>query len=614
MPRTHGHTTNGRMSGAYRSWKAMMARCYNKNASNYKHYGGRGIKVCERWRTFENFLADMGERPDGLTLGRKNNDGDYCLANCEWESQSSQVLNSRNNRQITIGDETRPASVWARHFGVSPALALGRISRGWAPERAVSELPKPAGCSLDDWLGKMIGDREVVAVVRTGKQQGRKLRVRCPAGHEATGSPREVAKPCRACHRISDAPIKIGDRFGDRSVVGRVLRPNGRYAWEVECAQGHKALLSGRGGMEKLCGRCVSGRIWDEDEKKILREHRSASATDLAALLPGRTPTAIKSYRNRHAGLVTGHGWPWEEWELAIVRSLGADLTTSELAERLPARRSGAIAAKRSELGVVMSDVTDLRNAHPGSDLTGRRFGRLVVVALASRGPTKWLCKCDCGREHTTRSSNLLRGGSESCGCLRSELASARLSAQAKTHGLSRTPEYSAWRSMMSRCYNPKDAAYPRYGGRGIKVCKRWHKLENFLADMDERPPGLSLDRLDNDGNYEPTNCEWRTDEEQQNNRRDNNYVTWNGETLTEEQWIRRTGLPVRERLRAGWPVEAALTVPKLVPAVDAIACPRCGVPAGEPCVSLRSGKLTKRPHKIRTRSYRAQRRKSGGR
>lgn len=300
MPRTHGHTSNGKMSGAYRSWKAMMARCYNKNASNYEHYGGRGIRVCKRWHKFENFLADMRDRPDGMTLGRKDNDGDYCPANCEWESRSSQALNTSRNHQITIDGETRPVSAWARHFGVSPTIALSRLKRGWAPERAVSELPKPAGCSLEDWLGKTVGDREVLAVVRTGKRQNKKLRVRCPVGHEATGSLREVARPCRACRRISDAPIKIGDRFGDRRVVGRVLRANGKYAWEVECAQGHKALLSGRGGMEKQCGKCVNGLVWGEDEKKILREHSSASATDLAALLPGRTPTAIKMYRKRH--------------------------------------------------------------------------------------------------------------------------------------------------------------------------------------------------------------------------------------------------------------------------------------------------------------------------
>lgn len=117
----------------------------------------------------------------------------------------------------------------------------------------------------------------------------------------------------------------------------------------------------------------------------------------------------------------------------------------------------------------------------------------------------------------------------------------------------------------MSRCYNPKDIRYPNYGGRGITVCERWHTLENFLADMGKRPPGLTLDRLDNDGNYELSNCEWRTNRDQANNKRNNKLLTLHGKTQTRAQWSRKLGIAagtIGQRLASGWSVERALTTP----------------------------------------------------
>lgn len=121
------------------------------------------------------------------------------------------------------------------------------------------------------------------------------------------------------------------------------------------------------------------------------------------------------------------------------------------------------------------------------------------------------------------------------------------------------------WCHMHARCYNPKAANFDNYGGRGISVCERWHTFENFLADMPPRPDGLTLDRIDCNGNYEPSNCRWASRYEQVINRRCTHWLTFNGETLCLRDWGRKLGVPyqtIRTRLVKGWNVERALTVP----------------------------------------------------
>lgn len=190
-------------------------------------------------------------------------------------------------------------------------------------------------------------------------------------------------------------------------------------------------------------------------------------------------------------------------------------------------------------------------------DRTGKRFGRLTVVGVVQPycKTNKWQCICDCGKVKEIHVSNFCN--TKSCGCLCAE----NLSKMRKTHGMAKTRIYHIWCNMRRRCNDVKNQAYDRYGGRGITVCERWMKFENFLKDMGERPEGMSLDRIDNNSGYSPDNCRWATTVEQNNNQRKNVFITLEGKTQTLAQWCREKGMLyrlVRKRLHLGWSPERA--------------------------------------------------------
>lgn len=160
-------------------------------------------------------------------------------------------------------------------------------------------------------------------------------------------------------------------------------------------------------------------------------------------------------------------------------------------------------------------------------NIKGQRFGRLIVLRRdgSSSNSATWLCKCDCGKRFIAFGGNIRKGDTTSCGCFRSEVTSARSIQHGHLIGSTKenrktTKTYRAWSNMLSRCRNPNVKRYPDYGGRGIKVCQRWLKFKNFLADMGVAPLKLTLERKDNSKGYNKRNCVWATYSTQNKNRR----------------------------------------------------------------------------------------------
>lgn len=205
-------------------------------------------------------------------------------------------------------------------------------------------------------------------------------------------------------------------------------------------------------------------------------------------------------------------------------------------------------------------------------DLTGQRFGRLTVIRRVESRPNRhearWECLCDCGNIHYAETYQLTHGVCKSCGCYRKEVT-AELK---KSHGQAGTRIYGIYKGIHSRCYNKNFKAYPRYGGRGIKMCNEWRN--DFQAFHDWAMThgyrdDLTIDRIDNDGDYCPENCRWVSMKIQANNTRRNVIAEYNGEAHTAAEWEDLYGLKqgyVAGALRRGWSIEEILTgkIPKV--------------------------------------------------
>jgi hypothetical protein len=195
----------------------------------------------------------------------------------------------------------------------------------------------------------------------------------------------------------------------------------------------------------------------------------------------------------------------------------------------------------------------------------GERFARLVLTEeLDNR---RWLCKCDCGKSCVVRAATLRSGSTRSCGCLQRERASEANLKHGHAVGGRLTKTYVAWANMLQRCCNVSHERYKDYGGRGVEVCERWRTFNNFLADMGPCPrKGLTIERTNNNGNYEPGNCVWDTYKAQGNNTRHNRLIEYQQITMTLAQWAERVELrpdTIRMRLdQLGWSVERALATP----------------------------------------------------
>lgn len=195
-------------------------------------------------------------------------------------------------------------------------------------------------------------------------------------------------------------------------------------------------------------------------------------------------------------------------------------------------------------------------------NLTNNQYGRLTVLGYAGKNKhsaSLWRVRCLCGKEFVTLANSLRTSNTTSCGCARIK------------HGESlptkSTPEYRAWCSMIHRCEYPKDKHYRHYGGRGIAISPRWREsYQAFLADMGRKPsPKHSLDRINNDGNYEPQNCRWALPKQQARNKSTSRVLIVGSECLTIAEWVERTGIgytTIRERIKRGWAPESVVSTP----------------------------------------------------
>jgi len=189
-------------------------------------------------------------------------------------------------------------------------------------------------------------------------------------------------------------------------------------------------------------------------------------------------------------------------------------------------------------------------------DITNIRFGKLIAIKEVGKNKSNqymWECLCDCGKKSIVSSSNLVRNNTKSCGCF----GDSYLANKTRTHGMSSTRMFKIWVGIRKRCTNKKCIAFKDYGGRGIKVCERWQDFNNFYLDMkNSYSDKLTLDRIDTNGDYEPSNCRWATNKMQSNNRRNNVFINLNGVVKTVSEWADLSGVSskrISHRVKNGW-------------------------------------------------------------
>ncbi|MCK1459199.1 hypothetical protein IVB34_12620 [Bradyrhizobium sp. 2] len=186
-----------------------------------------------------------------------------------------------------------------------------------------------------------------------------------------------------------------------------------------------------------------------------------------------------------------------------------------------------------------------------------KKLGRLTIISVKTEGRRRIAdCICECGARKFIRADHVISGLQASCGCQKGGVT---------IHGMHNTSTYTTWQQMRERCANPNNKSFNRYGGRGVIVCPRWELFENFIEDMGERPPGKSLDRINNDGNYDPSNCRWASISEQANNKRNTVLVQFQGQQMPLSDAIAASGSVVpsntiRMRLKSGWDLSRALS------------------------------------------------------
>lgn len=450
---THGMSR----TRTYSSWIGMKQRCYDKKSLRYKNYGGRGIKVCDRWlNSFENFLEDMGVRPDGnFTLDRVDVDGDYCPENCRWADAKTQANNMTTNVRRTYNGVTHTLKEWSEIYGIKYSLLRARIARGWDIEKAL--FYKKSNANTTKQIGK---NKKYVSEYNIWVH----MKNRC-------GNPNNP--------RFNDyggRGIKVCDRWlhsFENFLEDMGEKPSPKYSLDRIDVNGDYCPENCRWADDKTQANNTTRNVYIEYNgvKKTAKEWEDE--------LGIHAKTIIWRYNQ---------GWAIED-VLCVKdkRFKDVNINDNDLIEELPKRDSRMI------------------------DMTGYTKNHITVIEFAEQrmvGKAKknfWRCKCDCGKEFLAEGSEIRTGHVTSCGC-----GIGRME-KLNAHKMNKTLEYRSWNNMKQVCDNKNNPSYKNYGGKGISYSEDWADFRNFYADMGKRPvKSAKLERIDKTKNFTKDNCYWK--------------------------------------------------------------------------------------------------------
>ena len=384
-------------------------------------------------------------------------------------------------------------------------------------------------------VGTRVGKLVVISPAEPSKRGMPRWNCKCDCGTELVLNEAAIGR-VSSCGCESRSTDLTGQKIGMLTVLEKA---------EYDCD----------GILQWLC-QCDCGNVVKVNAKRLLDKKLAAKRME------------DSTYPNPNCGCITNHGY-------TRIASIHPGLVLDHLTVVAPIE-DGIRGTKRwlgrcacgteliaNESALLTHRIHSCGCLDEVEDIIGKRFGRLVAVKRTINYPTgqaQWICQCDCGNTKVATLAWLTRNSVEpSCGCYKAE----KLHETFATHGMSKDPLYKVWSSMKKRCENPHEKQYKNYGGRGIYVCERWQKFENFYEDMAETyQPGLQLDRIDNNGPYAPENCHWATAEENQRNKRSSRFITTliGRKTLAEQAEISNVNYgTIKSRLKQGMPEELSI-------------------------------------------------------
>jgi len=517
----------------YSSWLSMKSRCNEKNNARYDNYGGRGIKVCDRWlHSFENFLEDMGERPSKeYTLDRIDVNGDYCKENCRWADYKTQANNTTRNINLEYNGEVHTIAEWSEILGIKYGVLRDRIANGWSVERALSyqgrkkkEIEKKKYedfldriddiskriKTIKNLIGVKFGSLTVVALLKKeDDDKHTKWLCSCDCGNYVELGYYSIINQTRiSCGCTKKKNIKRDmpeynawcgmkarcfnknhpryDRYGGRGITvcerwknsfdnfleDMGAKPDKSYSLDRIDVNGDYCKENCRWANDKTQANNTTKNIYIEYKGKLKTVSEWAEIYGISA------KTITWRY---NAG-----------WELDDVFN----------------------AQKYRRKEKIKKDKPKLKLNPRMKDMTGETYGNIFVISyhgervVGKQKKVFWNCRCSCGNVFVANGAEIRNGHTTSCGC-----GVTRMN-KLNAHKMNNTLEYRSWNNMKQMCDNEKNPSYKNYGAKGIKYCEEWSDFRKFFEDMGNRPvKNASLARYDETKDFCKENCYWKFNE-----------------------------------------------------------------------------------------------------